>query len=522
MLGRLLHHRLDALLGALALAFGLPSLLYPYGRDQGLFFYAAREWLLRGQVLYRDVWDHKPPVIYFLHMLSLSLFGETLWGIRVLELCVAVPLLGFAAARLATPRGEPLAPGVLGASWLGASVLYYGWFDYWHSGQCEIWGAIWAVAALASILRFERERWAWLGGGFFCALALFTKPPSLPFVLLASGALVLRVLETRLGRPKRLTRAAGMFALGGLAFGVPLLALFAAKGALRPMLEILVGANSTCVAHERGVSSLPELFWRSTDSFRIFQPFSGIALAAAVLAPLVALARRDRAVVGRYLAPLLLLFCAWLGVVMQLKFYHYHWGAAAGGFAVLAGVLYQDLQRLLAGLQKKWLAPLVFVTGVFVAFIGSHMQLERYYRTAVHLARRAQGKLGDDEYALFFDIPSYYSCRDPMVVGKWLKRHAAPGDTLAVRGFEPEVYAWAGLHYTGRFYWTTFLTHPGRAYRRDALVAEDRAVLEQTPPRWVVTINAATEGLDSAAHFLPLGYRERFRTPTLTVLERAH
>ena len=34
----------DTLFGAVATVFGLPSLAYPFGRDQGLFFYAAREW----------------------------------------------------------------------------------------------------------------------------------------------------------------------------------------------------------------------------------------------------------------------------------------------------------------------------------------------------------------------------------------------------------------------------------------------------------------------------------------------
>ncbi|HEY8090385.1 MAG TPA: hypothetical protein VIF09_21135, partial [Polyangiaceae bacterium] len=54
----------DWLLGALGIGVGMVSLFYPFGADQGLFFYTSREWLLRGRVPYRDVFDHKGPFIY--------------------------------------------------------------------------------------------------------------------------------------------------------------------------------------------------------------------------------------------------------------------------------------------------------------------------------------------------------------------------------------------------------------------------------------------------------------------------
>src|SRR5688572_12300501 len=90
VLAGLRQRKLDLLLALLALAFGLVSLTYPFGRDQGLYHYVGREWLLRGSIPYRDMFEHKPPGLYILHALSVLLFGQKLYAIRVLDLCATV------------------------------------------------------------------------------------------------------------------------------------------------------------------------------------------------------------------------------------------------------------------------------------------------------------------------------------------------------------------------------------------------------------------------------------------------
>jgi hypothetical protein len=52
----------------LLLALRLPSLVQPAGGDQGLYGYAGQR-ILAGEVMYRDVWDQKPPAIVFLYAL---------------------------------------------------------------------------------------------------------------------------------------------------------------------------------------------------------------------------------------------------------------------------------------------------------------------------------------------------------------------------------------------------------------------------------------------------------------------
>src|SRR5688572_811949 len=53
-------------------------------RDSGVFLYVGWR-LLNGDIPYRDVWDHKPPLIYFVDALGIALTPNSLWGVWVLR-----------------------------------------------------------------------------------------------------------------------------------------------------------------------------------------------------------------------------------------------------------------------------------------------------------------------------------------------------------------------------------------------------------------------------------------------------
>jgi hypothetical protein len=61
-----------------------PSNMTLPSRDSGVFLYVGWR-LLHGDLPYRDVWDHKPPLIYFVDALGISLTPGTLWGIWILQ-----------------------------------------------------------------------------------------------------------------------------------------------------------------------------------------------------------------------------------------------------------------------------------------------------------------------------------------------------------------------------------------------------------------------------------------------------
>ncbi len=85
---------------AVVLALGLVNLFYPFGDDQAVLFFAARE-LEKGAVLYQDYWGNKQPGLYAFYYLACRLFGFTEQGVHTLEL---LWMLVFAAVLMRTLR----------------------------------------------------------------------------------------------------------------------------------------------------------------------------------------------------------------------------------------------------------------------------------------------------------------------------------------------------------------------------------------------------------------------------------
>lgn len=77
-----------ALVGVLLFCLFLSEYFYPAGTDSGNFLYIGRQ-LLDGNIPYRDVWDHKGPLLYFLNALGIVLGMGDRSGVLFLEFVMA-------------------------------------------------------------------------------------------------------------------------------------------------------------------------------------------------------------------------------------------------------------------------------------------------------------------------------------------------------------------------------------------------------------------------------------------------
>lgn len=75
---------LIALLALCVLIPSMPILSPTINRDSGVFLYIGDR-ILHGDTLYRNVWDHKPPMIYYINAFGLAISGGSRWGIWTLE-----------------------------------------------------------------------------------------------------------------------------------------------------------------------------------------------------------------------------------------------------------------------------------------------------------------------------------------------------------------------------------------------------------------------------------------------------
>lgn len=180
-----------ALLGlaAGALLLRLVTIVEPLGIDQSLWASAVRG-MARGQLLYQDVWEQRPPGIYFTYLFGFSIFGWT---------PAAVAWLDILAAALTTVLLWALVRAMSGATAGALAAALYALFTvpswlYSHGGflersVCETFIAACVAAAAWCAVKFaQRPQSVFaLGIGVACGAAVVLKPNAglyLPALLL--------------------------------------------------------------------------------------------------------------------------------------------------------------------------------------------------------------------------------------------------------------------------------------------------------------------------------------------------
>ena len=167
------------MVAALAAVFilSLPNLQYPIGRDQATYCVIA-EGLLKGKHLYRDLWDNKPPGIFYIYVPIVKLLGRSMWVVGVVDLvCVAAASLGtfYFCARFLGPQAGAV-----------AAVLYAYWHDrrgYINAAQPEVFLILFVFASFFLLAR--DGRWAMgrsLGAGLALGAAFWIKYNALVFL----------------------------------------------------------------------------------------------------------------------------------------------------------------------------------------------------------------------------------------------------------------------------------------------------------------------------------------------------
>lgn len=522
---RVRAHVEDVVGALVAILFGLTSLFFPFGRDQGLYYYVGREWALRGSIPYRDLFDHKTPGIYVVHALTVRVFGEHQWGIRVVDL-LAVLSLGVVVALLSVRRGANMAPGTVGRSLTLTALLHYGFLNWWDSGQSEIHFALLGCLTILLACRFEAaSRTVALFVGLTAALALIMKPPALWLVLFALGIVGARLREEKAPRLAYATTL-GLIALGAAVPVCATLAYFASKGALGAMRDIVVGANGYYVAHEHAKNPVADGIDGLQGYLAYYSPLSQLFLGGGLFLFFLARRENDAARAARYRLALALFGACTACVASQMKFYLLHWTVVIPGFVLLALEMGTDLSTALTTRAEArplsartaraapWVLVLLafFFSGAGRRFVEQQLAVARYLRGE----DSRQWYLGRYSFA-----PAKFDYAESEWVADYVRERTTEDEPVLVRGFQPEVYAALHRRYPGRFFWTQFLVNPNRAYRREAYLAEDLEAFQKAKPRYVIARHDTPEvNVDHPDYYLPLGYRVEVEHGHFVILKR--
>ncbi|MEJ7729110.1 MAG: glycosyltransferase family 39 protein [Polyangiaceae bacterium] len=472
----------------LTCAFGLWLVTtFDYGRDQGIYAVVARS-MLDGGMPYRDAWDFKPPGIFVIYALARALMGEGQVAIRMLE-ALGLAAMALGMTELARRWWGEARVGLLAAA---LAILVHAQLDFWHTAQPESFGGMLTIAALLCAGRDEpvlggrgtsRRPWAWwiLCGALFGAAGLL-KPPLAGGGVVVAGALSvwrLRRTTALAARQRRLDAAApllGVF-LGGCLPVLACAAWFGARGALGHLHDVLFVFTPYYTAigwQNQGFTGMA--WWGLTEWLVTYS-----AVFAGGLALLLGFHPRDTERPAVWLLAALIGVHV-LGVVLQGKFFPYHYGATWPLTALLASL---GLWRLWERLERFGVTGALAFAGLLGVLAVAKTATKDvpgtfWTRTATRMALN-----GREDVAARDALASVADVHAPAnrAVAETLAAAVSPDRSVFVWGFEPVIYDMSGRRAATRFIYDV----PQRvAWASESMRGQLMADLAADPPAAIV------------------------------------
>ena len=457
------------------LGWCIASLWHPFGWDHGIFA-AVGNVIVRGGMPYRDGWDTKGPLAYYIYALGQWIFGRHMWGVRILDVVLLLAAC-LALMRMVTSAASPTA-----GRWTAIGFLFWyaslGWF---FTSQPDGWVAMFMLLGTGPLLvrstRLNLPRLALCG--FLVGCCGLIKPFYLAF------ALVPLVYVFTLRRTASAKRFALSLAITSSAAGLPPLLMagwFAYRGALEELIQVHFVYNMRVYSGPAGVPLL--------EGVRVILAyflggFVAIALPAALLGA-YGLWRERRAVGASLVAWFAVaLFC----VALQGKFYEYHWIPVFPPLAALTGVgLWMLASAQPASASRPHdefpLRPARTFTFIAGAFLLGQLAISPAFEVARWL-KFVSGRTEEDIYYAWY-ARSKYVAGDNMKAAQYLREHTGDGDQVAIWGNDATITFLSGRANPTRFVFALPLTYGGPNPMRATYRREYLNELRRTLPVYVV------------------------------------
>jgi len=193
---------------ALVLVIALPTITYPLGRDQGEFATIGRG-ILNGRIPYVDLWNPKPPAVFYVYAAAMALFGQTVPALRALDLLM-YPLIAVAlwqiGRRWANPRVGEWAALLFGVFYFTETF----WTLTQNDGIVLLPMSIAAACMVEAAFGRRASLWTFAAG----ALSGWVFWFKYPFALFAAALVIGLVLAVGFRRWRDLIRPVVMFGIG--------------------------------------------------------------------------------------------------------------------------------------------------------------------------------------------------------------------------------------------------------------------------------------------------------------------
>lgn len=460
----------------------IPNLSYPIGRDQASFLVIG-EGLLRGQRLYRDLWDIKPPGIYGVYAVLSKLFGHVMWSVGFVDILWLL-VISYCIFRFTERYMGTVAAGLtvaVNASWHCAN-------GYLVAAQAECFLMLLVFAGY--LLVAGEGRWQaardlaaglCLGGGFWLKYNALAFLPLLALVpYLDWSGLNLRPRRLRLAIPRgEWFRRVGVLIAGILlAFGV-VMAYFGLTGSWAAFKE---GHLAIAARYAVAPGRIPG-FW-TVAAARVLLGLGGWTLLATGVSFLIP----EWCDLSQLLPVASAATMGFVATCSQFRFFPYSFETCRPFFAAIWGYLawriYNGLRGLTRQPDRRWMTRLLACALLAVIALGPlRMEAKTFvqrYRDLAWWRRDSR-----DFFARYPDVrASVERLEGQSQMIDLLRRCSVPGDGVFIWGTAPLIYYMTGLRPPTRFVVTN---HPlispwGPPVWRDELVRD----LEKSPPAFLV------------------------------------
>ncbi|MEL6403101.1 MAG: glycosyltransferase family 39 protein [Chloroflexota bacterium] len=426
-----------AVLALLVVLVALPILSYPMGRDQGMYANIGRG-ILQGATPFVDIWDIKPPPIYYIYALGIGIFGSTTASIRALDLLfVPAGMLGLLVLGKYLTNNRV---GLLSALLYGAFYFNDGFQNLTQSDSLATVITIWVATALVIPAHPQKNtiRWRWLMlAGLLTGLLLWFKPQQYVLVV---GALVLYAVWSRWEHGwLSILRDGSLFALGGLLTGGSLLVYFWSQGIIA---EIFIVAEGTAAYNAQGydVGAFIDnmrlgLYWRWTV-------WHGLILLAILWGILVSWRAITQEKDDRQASRLLILWLVggFAFAFVQAKGFDTHWFPLLPPLALMGGYALHYMLDYLSERTSQIILPILVIAILAVPASTTYGNSWRYLIGQQTLADYWDGFQAND-----------LKPEESLAVAHYLRERVQAGNSLFIWGFRPEVYYMADLRPATRY-----------------------------------------------------------------------
>lgn len=415
------------------------SLIYPFGRDQGIYAYAGKL-ILEGKIDYKYSYNLRPPAIHYTYALGEMIFGNSMSGMRIFEMIwqLLTSLIIFSIILKLSGSAKAAVFG---------SIFYlflYFRLDYWHTLQTESFMNFFIAGSVLMLIGNSKREFILLFiSGLFIGITLLFKSTILLLVVLLVLSLVF------LKRKDEGSKKSVIYASGIAFIFVLCAAYYFYNDAFNyfweiQFVQIPMYAKIGYMNETKGfiLSNVLRMFTYSVYAPLIF--FSVILIILNI--------RKNE--FGFSTAVLVSWFIAAIfSIIIQWKFFFYHFILLLPPLTIIIFSYYKYLLNLFVKINKKTVyAVASFVIIIYALFAGKPYFSKYSDLTDVIFNRNSIQekyiKLGITQDSVF-TINKIYEITD------YIKQNTKAKDKIFIWGIEPIIYYLSGRECVSRFIYNT-------------------------------------------------------------------